>query len=136
MLGQIVNVFCDQRADSISGLPRHIEAAFRGRRGESDGRTHGGTFGWLTPPTIATPSGLLNFSALSRLAVRAVTAGRSPEKSPRRARDRNGHGAAFRTGRYIQGRAGRPVTRVVFAVPEPDKYEIVKKRLNELLVLR
>ncbi len=29
-----------------------------------------------------------------------------------------------------------PITRVVFAVPEPDKYEVVKSRLEQLLVLR
>lgn len=29
-----------------------------------------------------------------------------------------------------------PVTRVVFAVPESDKFELVKKRLGDLLVLR
>jgi O-acetyl-ADP-ribose deacetylase (regulator of RNase III) len=29
-----------------------------------------------------------------------------------------------------------PVTRVVFAVPEPDRYEVARTRLNQLLVLR
>jgi hypothetical protein len=28
------------------------------------------------------------------------------------------------------------VIRVVFAVPEPDRFELVKKRLDQLLVLR
>jgi hypothetical protein len=29
-----------------------------------------------------------------------------------------------------------PVIRVVFAVPEPDRFELAKKRLDQLLVLR
>ena len=38
--------------------------------------------------------------------------------------------------RFFKEEPEAPVTRVVFAVPEQDKYELVKKRLDELLVLR
>ena len=38
--------------------------------------------------------------------------------------------------RFFKEEPEAPVTRVVFAVPEQDKYELVKKRLDEFLVLR
>jgi hypothetical protein len=38
--------------------------------------------------------------------------------------------------RFFKEEPEAPVTRVVFAVPEPDKYELARRRLDELLVLR
>jgi hypothetical protein len=38
--------------------------------------------------------------------------------------------------RFFREDPEAPVTRVVFAVPEPDRFELVNKRLDQLLVLR
>ena len=38
--------------------------------------------------------------------------------------------------RVFREQPDAPVTRVVFAVPEPDRYEVARTRLNQLLVLR
>jgi hypothetical protein len=108
MLAEIVHVSRDQRPAPISGLPGRIQAAFRGRRRESDGRTHGGRFGWLTPPTIPTSSRPTNFPASSRPALRAMPPAAPRADSPRRARDRNGHRDAFRAARYTPRLVCRP----------------------------
>jgi hypothetical protein len=100
VFAQIVDVFRDQCPAPIAGLPRRIQAAFRGRGRESDGRTHGGRFGWVTPRTIPTSSLPTNFSASSRPALRAMLPAAARADSPRRARDRNRHKDAFTPGRY------------------------------------
>src|SRR6202034_3124390 len=63
VLGQIVDVLGDQRPAQIAGLTRRLQALFRGRRRESDGRAHGGRLGGCTlarsPPPPAFSSSRL-----------------------------------------------------------------------------